>query len=174
MLSVEDVHCICDGIEPSEKCFLWPKMLCEPAQGYYPAVRLVEYGGRQIRISRVVLEKKLGRSLKPRHLALHTCDYSPCINQDHLYEGTRKDNVRDMIERNPEGWRYNREAVTASVTNRLQNDPTFREDLIANLRRGNETFRNRYFNDPEFQAKILAGLKRGWEGYRRTDKKIEE
>jgi len=30
---------------------------------------------------------------------LHTCDTPACCNPDHLYAGTRKDNVRDMIDR---------------------------------------------------------------------------
>jgi hypothetical protein len=32
-------------------------------------------------------------------MALHHCDNKPCVNPDHLYVGTRKDNIRDMIAR---------------------------------------------------------------------------
>lgn len=31
---------------------------------------------------------------------LHTCDNRKCINPDHLYIGTKKDNARDMLNRN--------------------------------------------------------------------------
>lgn len=30
---------------------------------------------------------------------LHTCDNPPCCNPNHLFEGTRKDNVADMVKK---------------------------------------------------------------------------
>jgi HNH endonuclease len=33
----------------------------------------------------------------------HTCDVRFCVNPEHLIEGDSVDNVRDMIERNPDG-----------------------------------------------------------------------
>jgi hypothetical protein len=32
-------------------------------------------------------------------LVLHTCDNPPCVNPDHLYLGTWKDNMQDRIKR---------------------------------------------------------------------------
>ena len=51
--------------------------------------------GKHIFVHRVALEKKLGRSIKSKHLACHTCDNRLCINPDHLYEGTYTDNLND-------------------------------------------------------------------------------
>lgn len=35
----------------------------------------------------------------PKLNALHKCDNPPCVNPEHLYEGTLQDNVRDRMKR---------------------------------------------------------------------------
>lgn len=55
-----------------------------------------------INVPRHILERKLGRKLKPIYQANHTCDNinGACINENHIYEGTQYNNVRDMFNRN--------------------------------------------------------------------------
>lgn len=48
-------------------------------------------------IHRFVLSQKLGRQLEEQ--SLHTCDVSLCINEEHLYEGTQAQNLKDSLER---------------------------------------------------------------------------
>lgn len=51
--------------------------------------------------SYIALVAKLGRRLRPGMMSCHRwslCHYRHCVNPDHLYEGTPKDNVRDMME----------------------------------------------------------------------------
>lgn len=60
-------------------------------------------GKKLVRVSRYVLEHKLGRKLRKGMQACHTCDVTDCVNPDHLYEGTPQRNVRDCIERGRRG-----------------------------------------------------------------------
>jgi hypothetical protein len=48
---------------------------------------------------REVLSKKLGRPVKDGYDACHTCDNGRCINPEHIYEGTRSQNLRDAHRR---------------------------------------------------------------------------
>jgi hypothetical protein len=55
------------------------------------------------RAHRAALVRKLGRPIRRGYMALHTCDNPPCVEPDHLYEGTRADNDRDARERRRNG-----------------------------------------------------------------------
>lgn len=50
---------------------------------------------RIVRASIFSLELKLGRRLRKRRCACHSCDNPPCCNPFHLFEGTRRDNALD-------------------------------------------------------------------------------
>lgn len=71
---------------------------------WYPMTRVfVETGKLRLRIQvgkhRVVLEKKLGRPIKPGYFACHKCDNKNCIEPEHLFEGTHRDNTNDAIRK---------------------------------------------------------------------------
>jgi hypothetical protein len=55
-------------------------------------------------VHREALERKLGRSIRPKMQALHHCDNPSCMEPEHLYEGTRSDNMRDMHARGRGRW----------------------------------------------------------------------
>ena len=55
----------------------------------------LSFKGKHYLVGRLVLEKKLGRKLRPGLQALHKCNNPPCIEASHLYEGTHDDNMRD-------------------------------------------------------------------------------
>ena len=82
------------GINPDYgyTCLPWTKGL---VKGYGQFA----IGGRMMYAHRAVLELKLRRPIKPGMQALHTCDYPACIDSEHLYEGTPKNNSQDMRDR---------------------------------------------------------------------------
>jgi hypothetical protein len=67
----------------------------------YPQVGAREGAGpyRPIQAARIVLAHELGRLIRPGHGALHHCDRRECVRASHLYEGTQRDNMRDMTAR---------------------------------------------------------------------------
>ena len=50
-------------------------------------------------LHREALAQKLGRPVQKGMDACHTCDVRDCVNPNHLYEGTRKQNMADCTAR---------------------------------------------------------------------------
>jgi hypothetical protein len=143
-MTLDQFYKICDSIVLDEYgCHQWPRAT---VIGYYWEVRItdpkIRFMGVRSRVHRLALERKLKRQIKPGFQALHICDCPSCLNPDHLYEGTPADNVRDIMERNPEVFK-NRKRKYKS------------ENFL-------KVFWDRYDNDPEFQNKIHEAFsKRG-------------
>lgn len=60
----------------------------------------VQHGTRREGVKYVhvrVLEQKLGRKLKPGMEACHRCGNRWCVAPAHLYEGTHRSNMADMV-----------------------------------------------------------------------------
>ena len=96
-MTVEQFYQICDAIVPDEYgCLTWPNS--RGSQGY----GFVYIDGRQKKVHRLALERKLGRPIQPGLLACHHCDCTSCVNSEHLYEGTISDNLRDLWKRDAE------------------------------------------------------------------------
>ena len=56
----------------------------------------VGFGGKTYSLPRLVLECYLERELRLGEQANHVCHRRECINPEHLYAGSPRDNVRDM------------------------------------------------------------------------------
>lgn len=82
--------------EPNSGCVFWLGNTDKDGYGKMTGPRF-NIKRVAVTVSRLVLARKLGRV--PENPALHTCDVSCCIAENHLYEGTYKENYRDMVNR---------------------------------------------------------------------------
>jgi HNH endonuclease len=64
---------------------------------------MVRRNWRQIYVHRLSWVLTYGRVRKGLHV-LHRCDVRECFNPSHLFLGTPKDNIHDMISKGRENW----------------------------------------------------------------------
>jgi hypothetical protein len=105
-------------IDPETGCILWTA--CRNTCGYGK----VRWRGRLLAVHRVAWMAKHG-PIPPGLCVLHRCDVRPCLNPDHLFLGTQKDNIADMCakmghERRPTGGGPERRPSKAPEIMRVQ------------------------------------------------------
>jgi hypothetical protein len=94
-MTLDQFSHICSSIVPDEKgCMNFPR---PHGQVYITRNHLTE--NRTMTAARLALSRHLGRPIQPGMFVCHTCDNPPCVNPDHLYEGTHTDKLRDMQKR---------------------------------------------------------------------------
>jgi hypothetical protein len=78
-------------------CKVWDR---KPNSSGYAFVYIKGSGAANpkfIGVHRKALAEKLGRPVRQDYDACHHCDVKLCYEPAHLYEGTRSDNMRDVI-----------------------------------------------------------------------------
>lgn len=75
------------------KCILWTKACNEKGYG------VTWKYGKIYKAHRAAYEKHHSIKLTSTQYVLHTCDTPSCVNPEHLYIGTQKDNMQDRKER---------------------------------------------------------------------------
>ena len=76
--------------EPNTGCWLWLRGINSDG---YP---LVKIEGKSYRVNRLIWELFKGPISADTHVC-HRCDVRLCINPDHLFLGSPKDNYDDMV-----------------------------------------------------------------------------
>jgi len=79
--------------EPNSGCWLWDGGLTRKGYGRF------RYKDRAFTAHRYVWRLFKGE-IPEGMLVCHRCDVRCCVNLDHLFLGTDRDNVRDMIKKN--------------------------------------------------------------------------
>lgn len=79
--------------EPNSGCLLWIGRVNHAGYGGIDVT--VDGEDRPILAHRVAFFLRHGRW--PSRLVLHKCDTPACVNADHLFEGTSKDNAADKV-----------------------------------------------------------------------------
>jgi hypothetical protein len=85
--------------EPNSGCHLWEGSTNKKGYGTLTVERV------SMSAHVVSLETKLGRKLNPDEWALHKCDTPSCVNPDHLFAGTARDNTADMMRKGRQAWK---------------------------------------------------------------------
>ncbi len=75
------------------KCWAWTAPLNPDGYGMY------SYERRSIGAHRVSYYLRHGRPTDKTMQVLHKCDNPACVNPDHLFLGTQKDNIQDCIKK---------------------------------------------------------------------------
>lgn len=75
------------------RCWEWNGSISEKGYGHFWYHRKRAYAHR---VSYLLFKGEIPDNL----FVLHDCDNPKCVNPDHLHLGTKKDNLREAIERN--------------------------------------------------------------------------
>lgn len=81
-----------------EGCWLWTGWKGGPDGSKYGYISVGGRAGRGCRAHRVSWELHHGPIPEGMHV-LHKCDVPLCVNPEHLFLGTRSDNMQDMISK---------------------------------------------------------------------------
>lgn len=73
------------------QCWVWTPSIAKGGYGY------IRFRKRRHVASRLSWEIHHGKIPKRKPIVCNKCDNPPCVNPSHLFIGTHKDNMRDMI-----------------------------------------------------------------------------
>lgn len=74
-------------------CIEWPGATSRLGYG------MVRIHHKPMVVSRVVMEVSIGRILDRYEFVCHRCDNTRCVNIEHLFVGSQKDNMQDALKK---------------------------------------------------------------------------
>jgi hypothetical protein len=79
-------------VKEKDECWEWQGYRDKDGYGYF------SIGGKPILAHRFMWEMEYDE-IQEGIIICHTCDNPPCVNPNHLWEGNRKSNLEDMVEK---------------------------------------------------------------------------
>lgn len=113
--SVEDRLQHYTMVDPNSGCWLWTGSL---SGGGYGQTSL---NGKVVKAHRLSYEVRVG-AIPDGLMVCHKCDVRSCINPDHFFLGTAKDNQQDAVRkgRNPHGSRHGESKLTEMAVRKIR------------------------------------------------------
>lgn len=108
-------------VQKSDHCWVWLGRKYRDGYGEF------KFDGRSIAAHRMAWALANGRAPGPGKVICHTCDVRGCVNPSHLFEGTQKDNMRDMAGKG----RWSRVSQEAAAKSRR----SFSPEAVREIRR---------------------------------------
>ncbi|MEG4633756.1 HNH endonuclease [Microcoleus sp. AR_TQ3_B6] len=93
---VEVIHGIFGEIQPTG-CII--SSLAKNSLGYATQKNRINGKWKTLTVHRLVLEHSLGLQIIPEYFACHTCDVRRCINPNHLWSGSRRENCQGRLKK---------------------------------------------------------------------------
>lgn len=108
------------GHGPRGDCWLWTGAKLPDGYGHFK-------DGGLARPAHVVSFEIHHGPLPKGQNGLHTCDYRPCVNPDHIFAGTHQDNMDDMVAKGrsdaPRGECHHDAKLTEDQVRSIRADP---------------------------------------------------
>lgn len=143
-------------------CLLWTG---PAAPNGYGKIRVP---GNRIPVSAhcAAYEAKIGQAIDQGMHVCHKCDTKSCVNPDHLFLGTRSDNMRDMVKKGRHGAKTRPEKTKRGADNpfakKMSQQEKVRIAMIKSSKKGRAEIAKEFGISVQTVWRIKKGLRYGY------------